>query len=289
MWVFQVETLDSSRGIIEFKLVKYLPLCFCRLGFCVLAAVIFLINGVQAADPVTLPSGVKKENFHLFLFVGQSNMAGRAQLEKQDKGPIDGVWLFNDKGQWEAARPPLNRYSKLRKTIPSRLNPALGFVKAYRKKFPDVQVGVICSAQGGSSIEEWEKDRLKAPRLYAEAIRVTKLAITAGGDLKGICWHQGEANASRVSMYPGQLKILVGNFRADLGDPDLPFVFSQIAQWGEEGAEFNQMIIKQTGTIAHTACVETDGLKGFDKWHFDSPSQRKLGKKFAQEMFGIKK
>lgn len=163
---------------------------------------IFPLATLHATDKVKLPPGVDGEKFHLFLFVGQSNMAGRAELEPQDMGVVEGVWLFNDKGQWEAAEPPLNRYSKLRKMIPSRLNPALGFVKAYRKKFPGVQVGVVCSAQGGSSIEEWEKGRDQPPMLYAEALQATKLALSGGGKLKGICWHQGESNRERVSLYP---------------------------------------------------------------------------------------
>ena len=167
------------------------------------------------------------------------------------------------------------------------MNPALGFVKTYRKKFPNVQVGVICSAQGGSSIEHWEKERVQDPKLYAESIRATQLAMNAGGELKGICWHQGEANSKRVAKYSEQLKVLVNNFREDLGDADLPLVFSQIAQWGEPGAEFNAMIVKQPEGIANTACVKTDELSGFDKWHFDSPSQRKLGQRFADLMIEL--
>jgi len=194
--------------------VKYLPTCFRCL---VLLGLLLFTTGLNAAGPVKLPSGVNKDKFHLFLFVGQSNMAGRAKLEEQDMGAIDGVWLFTDKGQWEEAEAPLNRYSRLRKKIPSRLNPALGFIKAYRKKFPDVQVGVICTARGGSSIEEWDKGSDKAPKLYSVAVNATKLALSGGGQLKGICWHQGESNRERVSLYPEQLNALVGNFRTDFG------------------------------------------------------------------------
>ncbi len=255
--------------------------------FCVLATLAFSSFRLFAADPVKLPEGVKKEKFHLFLFIGQSNMAGRAKLEDQDKGVVDGVWLLNDKGQWEAAETPLNRYAQLRKTIPSRLNPALGFVKAYRKKFPDVQIGVICAARGGSSIEEWKKGRVKVPALYAEALRVTKLAVSSGGELKGILWHQGEANRTRVPLYPEQFKELVSGFRADLGKPNLPFVFSQIGLWNPEYVEFNKMIVKQSAGISNSACVKTEGLKNFDQAHFDSASQRILGKRFADLMIEL--
>jgi len=284
---FDWENLDSSPDNLESEAVKcpYSRYSLC----CFLVSVVFSITGLHAADPVKLPSGVSKDKFHLFLFVGQSNMAGRAKLEDQDKGTVDGVWLFNAEGQWEGAEPPLNRYSKLRKTIPSRLNPALGFVKAYRKKFPDVQVGVICSARGGSSIEEWKKGRTEIPALYAEAISTSKLALSGGGELKGICWHQGEANRTRVPLYPDQLKTLVRDFRSDLGNPKLPYVFSQIGLWNPEYVEFNEMIVKQSAGIDQSACVKTEGLKNFDQAHFDSASQRILGQRFADLMFELLK
>ena len=267
--------------------MRYSTSVFYRSSLCFLAVVVFSISELQAADPGKLPEGVQKDKFHLFLFVGQSNMAGRAKLEEQDKAVVDGVWLLNDKGLWEGAEPPLNRYSQLRKTIPSRLNPALGFVKAYRKKFPDVQVGVVCTARGGSSMEEWKKGRIGVPALYAEAIRMTKRALSSGGELKGICWHQGEANRTRVPLYPEQLKALVGDFRVDFGIPDLPFVFSQIGLWNPEYVDFNKMIVKQSEGISNSACVKTEGLKNFDKAHFDSASQRILGQRFADSMIGL--
>ena len=88
-------------------------------------------------------------------------------------------------------------------------------------------------------------------------------------------------------MYPGQLKALVEGFRADFGNAKLPFVFSQIGQWNPEYTEFNKMIVKQPAAIPHSACVLTDELKNFDNAHFDSPSQRILGQRFAELMFGL--
>ena len=125
--------------------------------------------------------------------------------------------------------------------------------------------------------------------LYAEAIRATKLALTGGGVLKGICWHQGESNRTRVPFYSDQLKNLVKDFRSDFGNPKHPFVFSQIGLWNPEYVEFNQMIVKQPERIENTACVKTDGLKNFDPFHFDSASQRILGQRFADLMFELLK
>ncbi len=221
---------------------------------------------------------------HLFLLVGQSNMAGRAVLEAQDQGIIPGAFLWNfETGAWEPAEAPLNRYSPHRKTqTPSRLNPGVGFVKAYLKKHPEVTVGIICCARGGTSIEEWDKGRQEPWPLYDTAFAATQQALAKGGELKGILWHQGESNSGAAGAYPDKLAKLIANFRADLEAPGLPFIFSQVGQWNEKYAAFNEMIVEQPANIPHTACVKTDELTAMDQAHFDSASQRELGARFAK-------
>jgi hypothetical protein len=45
-----------------------------------------------AEEPIKLPA---KENFHLFLLVGQSNMAGRGMVDAQNKTPDPRVLMLN--------------------------------------------------------------------------------------------------------------------------------------------------------------------------------------------------
>jgi len=80
----------------------------------------------------------------------------------------------------------------------------------------------------------------------------------------------------------------VANFREDLDAPDVPFVFSQLGPWREDYAAFNKMIVLQPDAIPHTVCVDTTGLTGMDKAHFDARSQRLLGKRFATSLQGFK-
>lgn len=54
---------------------------------------------------------------HIYLLIGQSNMAGRAPLNEEDKGIIEGVYLSNNKNEWELASNPLNRYSTIKKVL----------------------------------------------------------------------------------------------------------------------------------------------------------------------------
>ena len=56
-----------------------------------------------------------KEGFHLYLLIGQSNMAGRARIPADAKGNIPNVYLLNQEGEWNSAANPLNQYSTIRK------------------------------------------------------------------------------------------------------------------------------------------------------------------------------
>lgn len=238
---------------------------------------------------------LRGEERHLFLLVGQSNMAGRAKIEAEDEGPIEGVELWNigDK-QWEPAEVPFNRYSPHRKDISmQRLNPGPTFAKAWRKSNPEVKIGIVCAVRGGTRIQQWEKGLTKPWSLYDSALAATRAALAdddAGkvrNRLVGILWHQGEGNSKNAAAYPDQLKALVAQWREDLESPELPFVFGQVGQWNPDYAAFNAMIVKQPAEIPHTACVTTEGLTAFDSAHFDSKSQRELGKRYAKAMLRL--
>ena len=60
-------------------------------------------------------AGNVKENvpssFDLYVCIGQSNMAGRATLTPEVMDTLQNVYLLNDKGNFEPAVNPLNRYS----------------------------------------------------------------------------------------------------------------------------------------------------------------------------------
>ncbi len=225
---------------------------------------------------------------HVFLLVGQSNMAGRAAIEAQDEGEIEGVELWNiAEKKWEPAKAPFNRHSPHRKDIKmQRLNPGPTFAKAWRDTHPGVKVGIVCSVRGGTTIEQWEKGNQEPWPLYDSALAAAKAALAADPDSKlvGILWHQGEGNSKAPDAYPARLKQLVAHWRADFENPELPFVFGQIGQWNPDYAAFNEMILKQPAGIPHTACVKTAGLTNMDQAHFDSKSQRQLGKRYAEAM-----
>lgn len=205
----------------------------------------------------------------VFLLIGQSNMAGRAPLEQGDDAPIQGVFLLNDKGAWEPARNPLNRYATDRKNLSmQKICPGYGFALAMRKADPKTTIGLLVNARGGSKIEQWEKGQ----PLYDHMLKRAK-----GRRFAGVLWHQGESNANDPD-YLDKLLRLVATLRKDLGDPNLPFVAGKISG----SYPVNDAIAALPGRAKHTAVASVDGLKRLDKWHFDRASQLALGERYAK-------
>ena len=53
-----------------------------------------------------------------------------------------------------------------------------------------------------------------------------------GMAVKGVVWYQGESNCTRANQYADMMKMLVGGWRTDWNQPDLPFVIMQLVNFG---------------------------------------------------------
>lgn len=219
------------------------------------------------------------EKLELYLLIGQSNMAGRAEIPEDAGDLIDRCYLLNDKGEWEPARNPLNRHSSVGKgAAMQKLGPGYSFVRQMLEQDKNLRIGLIVNARGGTRIEDW----LGKSELYWEARKRTKAAMR-DGTLKGVLWHQGESNREDAATYQQDLQTLIANLRTDFDDPNLPFIAGQILV----GDAINQQIAKLPETVHSTAFVSTEGLTAFDSSHFDTRSQLLLGKRYAEQMLRV--
>lgn len=253
------------------------------------AGALFSVGAVAEAapGPVRLP---ERARVHLFLLVGQSNMAGRGDIEPADREPIANVVALDAAGEWVPAIEPLH-WDK-----PSA-GAGLGraFAVDYAKAHPGVTVGLIPAACGGSPIASWApgkyfEDTKSHP--YDDALARARQAM-ASGSLQGILWHQGESdrNAERAPLYERELTALIGRFRHDLQAPRVPFVIGQLGQFTGAGPwdEFARGVDRaQRNVAAHvpfTAFVSSDGLTSKpDNLHFDARSLREFGQRYASAL-----
>jgi len=224
-----------------------------------------------------------KDKLHIYLLIGQSNMAGRAKVTPDIVDELKGAMLLNDKGKWEPAKNPLNRYSTIRKGMKmQKLGLGYGFALEMLKQYPGVSVGLVVNAKGGSNIDEWKE----AGKFFNDAVKRTKQAIAAGGELKGICWHQGESNAIDPD-YLEKATALIEAFRKVFDDDKLSFVVGETCKAKSE-RPVNKYLNEIPQKVENTVCVKSDGLKAFDgNTHFDTQSQLELGKRYATEMLKI--
>ena len=78
------------------------------------------------------------------------------------------------------------------------------------------------------------------------------------------------------------------HFRTELAAPAVPFVVGQLGQFdGKPWTEFTTLVDRAhrelPQTVARTAFVSAEGLKDKgDKTHFDSPSYREFGHRYAK-------
>ena len=255
-----------------------LGLCFCfatSTNACEKHAAAVEIDTAVKAD------NAQPENLHIYLLIGQSNMAGRAAIPEDATGVIERCYLLNDKNEWVPAKNPLNVYSTIRKGEGmQKLGPGYGFAVKMLKENPDLKIGLIVNARGGSKIEQW----LGKPNYYWAARKRTKAALKTG-KLKGVLWHQGESNSDNLAGYLDNLKTLIANLRGDFEDTNLPFVAGQI----NNHADFNKEVLKLPEAVHATAVASAKGLTATDRWHFDSKSQLLLGERYAEQMIALQK
>ncbi|HCA49237.1 MAG: acetylxylan esterase [Rhodopirellula sp.] len=220
----------------------------------------------------TISLGDEKPDM-VFLMIGQSNMAGRAAMEPQDKTPFKGVQLLNAESKWEQAVNPLNRYSALRKDISmQRIGPSAGFGTAIQAHFKDSSIGLIVNARGGSSVNQWQ------PGMPLMATSLKRWREVGSPQLSAVIWHQGESDAEDPE-YLKKLSVVVNEIRSKVGQPDLLFIAGEV--YGDRPV--NDKIRAIGEHIPHTGFVSVKDLTVFDKVHFDRKSILELGRRYAQK------
>jgi hypothetical protein len=224
------------------------------------------------------------QNLQVFLLIGQSNMAGRGKVEAQDKAPIPRVFALNKDMAWVAAVDPLH-FDK-----PQIAGVGLGrsFARVLAAADPNVSVGLVPAAFGGTSLDEWKP----GGELYREAVRRAKFAMKTG-KLRGILWHQGEADSGKqdkAGSYGERFSQMVSALRADLNAPDVPVVVGELGEYlytrPGNAEPFARVVNEQLAMIPlhvpNAAFVSSARLTpNADHLHFDAPSQREFGRRYA--------
>ena len=158
---------------------------------------------------------------HAFLLIGQSNMAGRGYLNEARDIDTSRIYILRN-GRWQTMFRPINPDRSF-----SGVNLAESFAEAYVKKH-NTDVGLICCADGGTTIDQWQPGEL----LYDNAIAQAKLAMRTS-KLAGILWHQGESDccASSLPCFRSKLVKMLTRLREDLNADDIPILLGGLGDF----------------------------------------------------------
>jgi len=232
------------------------------------------------------------QGLHLFLLIGQSNMAGRGQLEPEDQVSHPRVWAFTKNHEWIPAIEPIH----FDRPAFVGVGPGLSFGKTLADYNTSIHIGLIPCAVGGSPITMWKPGKYFAHTEsypYDDAVTRTRIAMKYG-ILKGILWHQGESDSDgdNACLYEQRLIELIISLRVDLDIADIPFLVGTLsmayAEQNPYAITINKSLKRILGIVKNTACVDTNGLAvSEDKIHFTTPALRELGRRYAETMITL--
>jgi Carbohydrate esterase, sialic acid-specific acetylesterase len=240
-------------------------LCFAAFAFLIAASSSF-------ADPA--PKDMK-----LFLLIGQSNMAGRGKVEAQDLVVNPNIFMLAKDLKWVPAKDPLH-FDK----SAAGVGPGSEFAREVSKANPQMTIGLIPCAVGGTSLDQWKE----GSPLYKKAVERAKEAMKQG-TLAGILWHQGESDSdpALAATYEERLTKMMGALRKDLEAEKVPVVLGELSRGFKNNDAVNAQLAQAAKKIPLCALASTEGLE--KALHFNSASYRKLGARYAAEYLKLAK
>jgi hypothetical protein len=269
-----------------------------------------------AAAPATRNDALK-----VFVFAGQSNMAGRGpatELPEAFRTPpprvhLDYVCSFgaSDRAKPEDAPkdtvpPEPHRSSGWVKLTPApkhlstpgeHFGPEIGFGHAIATRWTEQRIAIIKHGRGATSLaEDWAPDATAGRRLYRDMLAQVEQALArlkAEGVPYEICafvWCQGEADTTRedwAQAYERNLAAFFARVRKDLAAPELPIVFSLTGD-GRKNPKmpFPSLVRRAQQNVAArdrlAMLVMGDDLPLLDHVHYDAGGQLQLGQRLAE-------
>ena len=243
----------------------------------------------------------------LILITGQSNTLGAGtSVDLTIDGPDPRVFAYTQNG-WQVAElyqvwdrnaypgtgdpgaPPSFMYN----------NFALHFGKQLASLDPGRVVGFVLVSEPGEGIENWNpgsNGMVRVQQKVVEAINELPHKVA----LDGVLWHQGEtdwlfegtsdvdvAQPAPVDYYPTKLAELIANLRNENWySANEPFICGETIAADGVNMHLNAL---NTDTDDQTACVAGFGLPAttIGGSHFDGPSLRILGRRYADAYYNL--
>jgi Domain of unknown function (DUF303). len=227
----------------------------------------------------------------VFIIAGQSNASGSGKGTVTD-GPILGVHTFANDERWKLAVHPVEDAtgSLHPATITGVFHgssPWLCFGRMILAK-TGIPVGLVPTALGGSSIQDWIIDKDESGHLFDNMMDMLQ---KAGGKTAGILWYQGESDVVKgaVDCYYDSFANLVSLSRMRMHNDTLPFFIAQLNSISancsdKDISRMRELQRKASHELDQVYMVVTLDLPLSDEIHNSSLSNLIIGERFADSV-----
>jgi hypothetical protein len=237
-------------------------------------------SGAGGATPSSGPV------FHIFMLMGQSNMAGVAKSEASDRNSDERLLVLGGcnqpAGQWNVANPPLSDCPGEKGwNLSDTVDPGIWFGKTLLDSLPAGDtIGLVGTAESGESINTFVSGG-SHHQMILNKIEMAKSA--ENGRFAGVIFHQGESDSGQ-STWPGKVAQLYDEVKAAFGvDYDVPFILGELPQGGCCGGH-NSLIHQAAEQLPMGYWVSQEGTNVMDEYHFDHPSVVLMGQRYGETM-----
>ncbi len=224
--------------------------------------------------------------FHVFMLMGQSNMAGVAKNDAGDRNTDERLLVLGGcnqpAGQWNLANPPLNDCPGEKGwNLSDSVGPGMWFAKTLLEVLPEGDtIGLVGTAESGESIDTFISGG-SHHQMILNKIATAKEAPHAR--FAGVIFHQGESDSGQ-SSWPGKVVQLYDEVKAAFDvDYEVPFVLGELPVGGCCGGH-NTLIHQAADQLPMGYWVSQEGTQVMDQYHFDHPSVILMGQRYGETM-----
>ncbi len=221
---------------------------------------------------------VPRDKFFVFLFIGQSNMAGRATgggdasvfTETHPR-----IWKYNIVDTWHHYGEH-HTWVKAKKTIHHDRNtkqaagPGMAFLKNLAERYPEYYFGIVQNAETQAKLRHYVDTTGPHTDILYEQIIDAAIKIEGDVTIAGVVAMLGiieRDDMGLVNAWDTDMQKLAQRMRNTLNIPDLPFLVSQYEKGGYGGFVVDENVRKLIAKIdnvpsilPHSAVVPTDNL-----------------------------
>jgi hypothetical protein len=225
--------------------------------------------------------------FHVFMLMGQSNMAGVAPREASDANTDQRLKVLGGcnqpAGQWNTVtNPPLNDCPGEKGwNLSNAVDPGIWFGKTLLARLPAGDtIGLVGTAESGESINTF----VSGGSHHQMILRKIGQAKTApNARFAGVIFHQGESDSGQ-STWPGKVVQLYNEVKAAWGvNFDVPFILGELPAGGCCSGH-NNLVHQAADMLPMGYWVSQQGTGVMDQYHFDHASVILMGQRYGETM-----